>query len=94
MIEVAKSIINNNRRCYICGSQINLEKHHCVFGTANRKKADQDGLWVYLCHNCHFDVHNTNPLMKNLLQQKAQQKWQEYYGDTDAFIDRYGRSYL
>ena len=91
---MAKSIISNDRRCYICKSQIILEKHHCVFGTANRKKADQDGLWVYLCHQHHYDVHNKNSEMKKLLQKFAQKHWMEKYGDMDAFIDRYGRSYL
>ena len=45
-----KSIISDAKKCYICGSVHDLEKHHCVFGTASRKKADRDGLWVYLCH--------------------------------------------
>ena len=91
---MAKSIISNDRRCYICGSNWNLEKHHCLFGTANRKKADKDGLWVYLCHDCHNRVHTDIPFHKYNLKQIAQKAWQLKYGDTDAFIDRYGRNYL
>ena len=37
-----KSIISDAKKCYICGSVHDLEKHHCVFGTASRKKADRD----------------------------------------------------
>lgn len=33
--------------CFICGSEKQLELHH-IFGGANRKKADDDGLTVYL----------------------------------------------
>ena len=89
-----KSIISDAKKCYICGSVHDLEKHHCVFGTASRKKADRDGLWVYLCHSCHYGVHNSNIYAKRSLQIKAQQCWQERFGDEDQFIQRYGRSYL
>ena len=88
------SIISNEKKCYICGRTLDLEKHHCIFGTANRKKADQDGLWVWLCHDCHYGVHNANIYAKRSLQQKAQTRWMEEYGDEQQFIDRFGRGYL
>ena len=34
----------------------NLEKHHIIYGTGNRKVADRHGLWIYLCHYHHY--HN------------------------------------
>ncbi len=89
-----KSIINEEYRCNNCGSPFNLERHHCIFGTANRKKAEEDGLWVWLCHDCHHGVHNGNNWLKEMLQKEAQEYWEEEYGDRDAFIKRYGRSYL
>lgn len=33
--------------CFICGSEKQLELHH-IFGGANRKKADDDGLCISL----------------------------------------------
>lgn len=40
-------------QCYFCGRQHNLEHHHVLAGTANRKISDRYGLWVWLCHECH-----------------------------------------
>lgn len=89
------SIISNAKKCYICGSSLDLEKHHCIFGTASRSKAEADGLWVYLCRNCHHGVHNENVYAKRSLQMKAQLCWEEKNGKNAAqFIQRYGRSYL
>lgn len=48
-----KSILQAEKVCYICGRQITLEKHHIFAGVANRRISEQNGLWVYLCHNCH-----------------------------------------
>lgn len=89
-----RSIISNVKRCYVCGSECDLEKHHCIMGTANRKKAEEDGLWVYLCHRDHHAVHNEDIWEKQALQQIAQQHWEQKNGTTDDFIKRYGRSYL
>lgn len=89
-----KSIISNAKKCYICGSESDLEKHHCVFGTANRKKADSDGLWVWLCHRDHQAIHNQDIWEKKALQEIAQEHWEEKNGTRDDFIKRYGKSYL
>lgn len=91
---MARSIISNVRKCYLCGSQTDLEKHHCIFGTAGRKKAESDGLWVYLCHRDHQAVHNQNIQGKKALQEIAQGKWELENGSREDFIERYGRSYL
>ena len=91
---MARSIISNVRRCYLCGSENALEKHHCIFGTSARRKAEEDGLWVYLCHRDHQAVHNQDIWEKRALQEIAQEHWQEKYGTKDQFIKRYGKSYL
>lgn len=90
---MTKSSISNEKKCYICGRPTNLERHHMLFGSANRKKAEEDGLWVWLCHDCHYGIHNGNNFAKESLQKKAQAKWEEN-GSRDEFISRYGRSYL
>lgn len=89
-----KSIINEEFKCNICGRIFNLERHHCIFGTANRTKAEEDGLWVWLCHDCHYGIHNGNNWAKELLQKEAQEEWEKEYGSREDFIKRYGRSYL
>lgn len=37
--------------CIICGKP--AEGHHCPYGTANRKLADEDGLVIPLCSEHH-----------------------------------------
>lgn len=91
---MGKSIISNTKKCFLCGSENDLEKHHCIFGTANRKKAEEDGLWVYLCHRDHQAVHNQDIWEKKALQELAQEKWELKYGLRQQFIERYKKSYL
>ena len=31
------------RECWLCGTTVNLHRHHVFFGTANRKKSDNAG---------------------------------------------------
>lgn len=95
------SIINNEKRCRICGTKLLLHIHHVIFGS-KRKLADEDGLVVHLCPNCHHRVH-TDPNFKPIgmditwqlyLKQEGQECWERVYGNRDKFIERYGRSYL
>ena len=90
---MSKSIISNAKRCYLCGSEQNLERHHCIFGTSARRKAESDGLWVYLCHRDHMAVHNEEIWEKKALQEIAQEKY-ELKHSRQEFIERYGKSYL
>lgn len=87
------SIISNEKKCYLTGSLIYLEKHHCMNGVANRKKADKDGLWVWLNHDVHVAVHNTRPDLKLKLKQIAQQKYEETH-TREQWMKRYGKNYL
>ena len=95
--------------CYICGCNKGYEKHHCIHGYANRKIAEKEGLWVYLCYECHrtgkYAVHQD----KNTdiaLERDAQTIWEERYikdypynnhateAAREAFIALFGKSYL
>lgn len=88
-----KSVIQDNKVCYLCGTPHSLEEHHIFNGYANRKKAEADGMKVYLCFSCHRLVHDfyDNEL---ILKKVGQRKWEEIYGDRHKFIKRYGRNYL
>ena len=92
------SIINNNKMCYVCGTRRCLHRHHILFGK-NRKKADEDGLTVYLCYNHHEGqdgIHGKNgSFLDYQLKRLAEEKWLEYYQKSeDDFIKRYGKNYL
>lgn len=95
---MTKSIISDKKECYICKSTNNLHLHHIMFGK-NRKKADIDGLAVYLCY-CHHESENgvhgrLGHELDIFLKKLAEEKWLEHYNKTiDDFISRYGRNYL
>lgn len=96
---MSESILKHNRKgvCYLCKRWTQTENHH-IFGGAYRKKADKDGLTVYLCHWCHNEppkgVHFNYD--NNIhLKQIGQKAWMDYYGKTiEDFIKEYGRNYL
>lgn len=73
-----KSIISNNKECYICKTNRNLEKHHIINGYGLRDKSEKYGLWVYLCREHHtgqYGVHNIQKLDLKL-KAKAQQEFE------------------
>ncbi len=81
--------------CFLCRSAIGTETHH-IFGAANRKFSDADGLTIRLCRECHERIHfgkNSGDEMRKL-HELGQTKWESVYGDREAFMKRYGRNYL
>lgn len=90
---MAKSIIYDEPRCFFCGSTRDLQTHHCIHGTANRKLADKYGLTVILCRRHHEMVH-MDVGMDIALKMEAQRAWEKQYGSRDDFMRVFGRSYL
>ena len=96
---MSKSIIPGDRKgvCYLCKRVGTTECHH-IFRGKNRKRADMDGMTVYLCHFCH----NVSPMgvhynkMKDIkLKEIGESVWLRHYGKTTAdFIKAYGMNYL
>lgn len=89
-----------DRYCWICGTCKELENHHCWHGP-NRKLADEDGLVVWLCHECHAELHGRGKYDKHLMW-LAQERWisnawvHKYWMDNpsrarEAFRERYGK---
>lgn len=94
---MTKSLLSNERECYVCHDTFNVHKHHIFHGTANRKKSEQDGCWVYLCpehHNMSNEGVHQNHNFDMRLKAECQEKWEEINGTREDFIKRYGRSYL
>lgn len=94
---MSKSILSNERRCFFCGNERDLDRHHVFGGTANRKLSEEDGCWVYLCREHHtmsaMSVH-MNRHLDLMLKEQCQKKWEEIYGERYDFTRRYGKSYL
>ena len=89
------------RECWLCGRNgcgDTLDKHH-IFGGGNRKKSEQYGLYVYLCHNrCHENgpeaVHR-NPETAQRLHEYGQRLVMEEQGwNVEDFRLEFGRNYL
>ena len=61
---MAKSIMQTEKRCYVCGTTYNLHDHHIFYGTANRKQSEKHGFKVFLCgrhHNLSNEGVHFNP---------------------------------
>lgn len=74
-----ESILNTEKgTCYLCGCNQGREKHHTWHGTANRKIADKEGLWVWLCNSCHRELHDHGTNDERLMQE-SQTEWENKY---------------
>lgn len=90
-------MIVQDRKCFFCGRMDSLEVHHTLHGWANRKKAEQYGLTIYLCTYHHTgglkSVHR-NYDMDLQVKQFAQKYFEENIGSRELFIKEFGRNYL
>lgn len=80
-MKISSIVTTEYNKCFICHSERNLEMHHCIGGTANRKLSDKYGLTVPLCPDCHRGsegVHHNRELDLKLIQQ-CQQAFEEKY---------------
>ena len=95
---MARSIISEERRCFICGSHQWIEIHHIFSGVANKKLSEKYGLKVPLCHYCHNEPPNGvhfNKEIRHKLQAYAQKKAMKRYGwDMETWRSLFGRNYL
>lgn len=72
-------------------------KHH-IFGGANRKLSEQDGLFIYLTpelHNMSNKGIHFNKTFMDYAHSVGQLSWMRYYKKSkEEFIKRYGKNYL
>lgn len=83
------------RKCFICGRTDLIERHH-IFGGANRKLSEEDGLVVDLCHFCHNEPPNGvhyNREQMDWLRAEGQRIYEQTHS-REEFMERYGRNYL
>lgn len=91
------SILQNEKKCYVCGTTQNIHIHEVMFGR-NRNNSIKDGCCVYLCgyhHNQSNEGVHFNHKLDMELKQKMEKRWLEYYHKSiEDFIKKYGRNYL
>lgn len=94
---MSKSIISNDYVCLVCKLPYHLHRHHVFYGTANRKKSEKYGCWVYLCprhHNASNAAVHANKAFDLALKQRCQEAWEAEFGTRQDFIKVFGRTYL
>lgn len=91
-----RSILQDEDRCYLCGSTDWTETHHIYGGNPNRRISEENGFKVRLCHWCHNEpphgVHH-NKQMDLWLRQRCQEKYEETHS-REEFIKLIGKNYL
>ena len=97
-------MLNNDKRCFVCGTTNDLHVHHIFEGAANRKKSEEDDMKIYLCgyhHNMSNAGIHYNKELELKVKKLAQQVWMKQFvpnlpleDQIEAFIKRYGRNYL
>ena len=89
------SILQKERRCFVCGALSNLHEHHIFYGTALRKVSEQHGFKVRLCqwhHTGKEGVHFDKKL-DTWLKRVCQAFFESKHG-RERWMEIVGRNYL
>lgn len=81
--------------CVVCGSP-DVQKHHIIGGTANRRISDKYKYILPLCYEHHVGSNgiHRNRGMQLYWMENAQRHYESHYGTRSDFIRDFGRSYL
>ena len=92
---MSKSILQNEKVCYLCPRTTGLEKHHVMSGFANRKLSEKYGLWVYLCKDHHTGKEGAQyeKDLNMLLRRQAQKEFELIYGHN-LWMSVFRKNYL
>ena len=91
-----KSILQDDKVCYLCGREYGLERHHIFAGVANRRISEEHGLWVWLCgQTCHRGVDGAqyDPEKNRYLKEMAQMAYEQTHS-RDEWMKLIRRNYL
>lgn len=71
------------------------EIHHVMNGSADRIKADEDGLWIYITRSRHDWLHNTPDGKKEMkrLKAMAQSAYEQTHSHAE-WMRRYHKNYV
>ena len=89
-----KSIINNEKQCFICG-RLYPHKHH-IYGGANRPISEKNGFWVYLCsfhHNMSDQGVHFNKALDLELKRLCQSEYERTH-TREEFMKLIGKNFL
>lgn len=90
-----KSILQDEKKCYITGRTDRLHLHHIYFG-ANRKISDKNGFTIWLIpelHNMSNQGIHFNRDFDLAIKRDCQRKFEENH-TREEFIKLIGKNYL
>lgn len=91
-----KSILQDEKECFISKSTTGLHLHH-IYGGPNRRISDQNGFTVWLRADWHnmsdYGVH-FNPKLDLYLKKLCQKKYESMGHSREEFMSLIGRNYL
>lgn len=93
---MAKSIMQTEKRCYVCGTTYGLHEHHVFYGTANRKQSEKHGFKVYLCGR-HHNLSEEGVHFDHELDLRIKRDCQRVFEKThsrEEFMSIIGKNYL
>lgn len=92
---MSKSILQDEKECFITGSTSCLHRHH-IYGGRNRRVSEENGFWVYLRADYHtlsdYCVHKDREL--DLKLKRICQTEYEKTHTREEFMELIGRNYL
>lgn len=92
---MSKSILQEEKACYVTGQTEGLHKHH-IFGAALRPISEREGFFVYLLpqfHNMSDEGVHFNKEFDLHLKQTCQRKYEETHTRAE-WMALIGRNYL
>lgn len=87
-----KSIMQDDKFCFVTGGLIELDRHH-IFAGSRRKASEKYGCWCWLRHNVHMELHDKNKALDKMLRRACQERFEEIWGH-DEFMRVFGKNYL
>lgn len=89
------SLMSTDKKCYVCGRDYTLHKHHIFFG-ANRKHSEKYGCWCWLCaehHNMSNRGVHSDKVLDKRLKEECQKRFEKLYSH-EKFMQIFGRNWL
>lgn len=83
--------LHESEYCFECDKPV-TEEHHLIFGK-NRQNAEDWGLTIRLCPECHRRLHDKDEQMAMRYRKMAQAAFEYKYSHED-FMRIFGRNYL
>lgn len=83
--------LHESEYCFECDRPV-TEEHHLIFGK-NRQNAEDWGLTIRLCPECHRRLHDQDEQMAMRYRKMGQAAFEYRYGH-DEFMKIFGRNYL